>query len=99
VTPRVRILRRAEKDLAEIARYVARDSPDNAARLVDALFDTIEGLSQFPARGATPRDPRLRQHGYRFLAEGAYLIFYKVLRSEIRVYRVVHGKRSYEGWL
>ncbi len=92
----VRILRRAEGDLREIRRYIAGDSPGAAVAVVDRLLDAIERLSQFPNRGARPRDEGLRAQGYRFLVEGSYLIFYKVGRTQVRVFRVLHGKRAYE---
>ena len=37
--------------------------------------------------------------GYRHLARGEYLIFYKVLPSVVRVYRVLHGRRRYQNVL
>lgn len=44
-----------------------------------------------------PRDPVLRQRGYRYLVfEGEHLIFYKVLPRQIRVYRVLRGRRAYQ---
>lgn len=46
-------------------------------------------------RGARPRDPSLQRAGYRYPAHGEYLVFYKVLVAQVRVYRVVHGRRSY----
>ena len=91
----VRVLRRAQNDLIEIHRYVERDKPAAADRLVTRLLDAIESLERFPDRGLAPRDERLRRLGLRVLVEGDYLVFYKVLRTQIRVYRVIHGKRKY----
>lgn len=96
---RVRVLKRAQTDIDEIAIYIARDAPDAAQRMLDRLFDAMDGLAELPRRGALPHDARLRALGYRFLVEGEYLIFYKVLRSEVRVYRVLHGKRIYQALL
>jgi toxin ParE1/3/4 len=91
----VRVLRRAQLDLVEIQAYVARDRPEAAQALVDALVGRLRSLERFPQRGAVPRDARLRRAGYRYLAHGDYLIFYKVLSREVRVYRVLHGARRY----
>jgi addiction module RelE/StbE family toxin len=93
---RVRVLRRAQRDLLEIRRYIARDSPEAADRVVDGLLEAIESLDERPLRGARPRDERLRRLGFRFLVVAPHLIFYKVIRREVRVYRVLHGKRAYE---
>ena len=92
----VRILRRAQADLEEIQRYVERDQPDAAVRLIEGLLDEIESLGRLPSRGVVPRDDRLKILGYRVLVEGQYLIFYKPLRTQVRVYRVIHGRRRYE---
>jgi plasmid stabilization system protein ParE len=99
VTYTVRVLRRAQRDLDEIARYVRRDSPDRAERLIDRLLDAIESLDRLPSRGASPRDPRLRRLGFRFVVEGSHLVFYKVVRTQVRVYRVLYGRRAYDDLL
>jgi toxin ParE1/3/4 len=91
----VRVLRRAQNDLIEILNYVRRDRPNGADRLISKLFDAIESLEQLADRGMVPRDERLRSLGYRVLIEGEYLVFYKVLRTQVRIYRVVHGRRRY----
>jgi len=93
---RVRLLRRAQNDLLEIQRYVARDSPPAADRTVDRILDSIESLDESPLRGVTPRDARLQAQGFRFLVVTPCLVFYKVARREVRVYRVLHGRRAYE---
>lgn len=92
----VRILRRAEQDLVEIHRYVERDRPTAADSLVAVLVARLETLTGLAERGSKPRDEKLSQRGFRFLIEGEYLIFYKVLRRQVRVYRVLHGRRRYQ---
>ena len=91
----VRILRRAQNDLVEIYRYILSDRPDAADRFVGKLVDAIESLEINPARGTVPRDQRLRDLGYRVLIQGDHLVFYKVLPRQVRVYRVLHGRRRY----
>ena len=90
-----RLLRRAQNGLVEIDNYVRRDRPTAADRLIAKLLDHIESLEQLADRGVMPRDERLRRLGYRVLIEGDYLIFYRILRAQVRIYRVVHGKRRY----
>jgi len=91
----VRILRRAQFDLLETQRYAERDRPAAATRLVDRLVISIESLEDMSARETVPRDERLAAPGYRVLVEGERLVFYKVLRTQVRVYRVLHGRRKY----
>jgi toxin ParE1/3/4 len=91
----VRILRRAQFDLVEIQRYAERDRPAAAQRLVDRLLTSIESLEKMSDRGTVPRDERLAALGYRVLVEGAHLVFYRALPTQLRVYRVLHGRRKY----
>jgi plasmid stabilization system protein ParE len=91
----VRVLRRAQIDLLEIQAYVLRDDPGAAEGLVDALIDRLRRLETLSDRGALPRGLRLRRAGYRYVVHGDYLIFYEVLPSQVRVYRVIHGRRRY----
>ena len=95
----VRVLRRAQLDLLEIQAYLLRDDPAATTRLIDQLVAELERLATFSSRGARPRDERLRKAGYRYVVPGQYLIFYKVLRSYVRVYRVLHGRRMYRDLL
>jgi len=95
----VRVLGRAQGDLLEIQRYIAAESPGSADELVEQLLQAIASLAEQPRRGACPRDERLSRLGYRFLVCGSYLVFYKVLRRQVRVYRVLHGRRAYSGIL
>jgi len=95
MTRPVRILRRAQTDLQEIRDYVQRDRPRAAERLINKLLDRIDGLAKWPERGVVPKDEYLRARGFRVLIEGEYLIFYKVLQRQVRVYRILHGRRRY----
>jgi plasmid stabilization system protein ParE len=95
LTRSVRVLRRAQLDLVDIQAYVACDRPGAAEGLIDALVSRLHSLERFPGRGAVPRDAHLRRAGYRYLTHAEYLIFYKVLTRQVRVYRVLHGARQY----
>jgi toxin ParE1/3/4 len=100
VTRIVRVLRRAQRDLQEIYDYMAREAPIRATAFLDSLLDAVESLGQSPGRGAVPRDEVLRARGYRYLVHREYLIFYKLLgKQQVRVYRVLHGKRAFRDLL
>jgi toxin ParE1/3/4 len=99
MTRSVRILHRAQTDLLEIQAYIAHENPEAAESLVNEILTLLESLSSFPERGSAPKDTYLRQAGYRYLSHGEYLLFYKVLRSQVRVYRIVHGRRLYKDLL
>jgi toxin ParE1/3/4 len=99
MTSTVRILRRAQRDLQEVYDYLAREAPTRAGPFIDELFDVIESVASMAQRGAIPRDDTLRRQGSRFLVHGPYLVFYKVRRRQVWVYRVLRGSRSYRGLL
>ena len=95
----VRLLRRALADLEEIGKYIERDRPAAAKRVVTRLLDVAESLAASPERGARPRDARLRRLGFRFVVVRPYVVLYKVGRRIVYVYRVIHGRRRYQGVL
>jgi len=99
VSVRIRILGRAQRDLDQIYDYVLRETPPRADRFIAELLDAIESLETMPERGAVPRDEVLRRRGYRFLVHKPYLVFYKLVKQQVRVYRVQHGSRAYRGLL
>jgi plasmid stabilization system protein ParE len=97
MTHRVRVLRRAELDLLAIQAYLRKEATEEiASRVLDALLGAMERLRRFPTMGARPRDTRLRSLGFRYLVRESYLVFYKALASEVRVYRILHPRRAYE---
>jgi toxin ParE1/3/4 len=91
----VRVLRRAQADLVEIDRYLARDRPQVRSEIMNGLLDGMQQLERFPRRGARVRDQHLRNLGFRYLVRKAYLIFYKVVGQQVRVYRILHERRAY----
>jgi toxin ParE1/3/4 len=92
----IRILRRAQNDLIEIERYLHRDAPEAAEQIVDELLRAIERLARLRHMGPNTRDERLKRLAFRYLACGRYLVFYKVLRAQVRIYRVLHHRRGYD---
>ena len=95
----VRVLRRAHRDVQQIYDYVAREAPRRAGPFIDRILAAIESLETMAERGAIPRDPTLRDQGHRYLVCGQYLVFFKVLRRNVRVYRVLRGGRLYRALL
>jgi plasmid stabilization system protein ParE len=91
----VRVLRRAAADIVEIDRYLARESPSIATRVIDDLLDAIDSLAELAERAPRPRDETLRARGYRFLSQRPYLVFFKIKGRQVRVHRVLHGRRAY----
>jgi plasmid stabilization system protein ParE len=92
----VRILRRAQAVLLEIQGYLQSTSPGDVEGVVGGLLAAIERLGRFPESGPVIRDERLRRSGYRYLLEGWYIIFYKLIGAHVRIYRILHQRRAYQ---
>ena len=91
---RLRYLPVAQDDLVSIFDYIAQDSPNRALSFVEKLDRRIGLLEQQPFLGRVPRQPKLREYGYRVLIVGTYLVFYIIRGQTIEVHHVVHGSRN-----
>jgi toxin ParE1/3/4 len=81
----------SDEDLVAIWRYIARDNPSAATRLLERIEKRIESLSQFPLIGES--QPQFGERTRR-LIEGNYLIFYDVLPDAVHVLRIFHSARK-----
>jgi toxin ParE1/3/4 len=86
--------RHAEDDLLEIWRYIARDNPDAADRVLDRIERVVELLAHHPLMGAARPDLR---KDLRYFVSGRYLILYRPIIGGVEVVRVVHGARDLPG--
>ena len=88
------LLQSAEIDLSDIWRYVARDSPESASRLVNHMrmvCGTTLASNPFIGRTRSDLAPDLRS-----FPVGSYLIFYRPIQSGVEIVRVLHGSRDIE---
>ncbi|MDP2761117.1 MAG: type II toxin-antitoxin system RelE/ParE family toxin [Sideroxyarcus sp.] len=81
----------ARKDLLDIARYIARDNPQNARNFVIDLRQQCALLSKQPGLGVARID---LAEGLRMLPYGRYLIFFSATEFGILVERVLHSARN-----
>jgi toxin ParE1/3/4 len=93
--PNPQILQHALNDLDEIVLYIAQNSKAAANKMRSLLVDKIRDLLDFPRRGRPIPDARLQQLGFRILFVKPYVIFYRLIGSQIIVYRIVHGASNY----
>ncbi len=84
---------RAKDDLADLWNFYERISKALADRKINAVLEEIEELVAFPEMGRSREDIK---PGLRVWVSGKHLIFYRVVRSEILVERVVHGHQDIE---
>ena len=81
----------ASERLLEIERFVARDDPRAAARLVDKLIDRGDALVEHPERGR--RLPELPDSGLRELIVDNYRLVYRRTPKVVEVLIVFEGHR------
>ena len=90
---RVVLADRAHDDLTEIADWIGADDWDNAESFRCALLEKCGTLGSNPSRYPLVRYAGARN--LRKLCYRDYLIFYRVLETEVEVVRIVHGKRDW----
>jgi toxin ParE1/3/4 len=91
---RVRTFPAAAEDLVEIGLYIARDSPPNAERFVDALERECRKLAKLPfdiGQRCEGLHPELRRHNFK-----SYALIYRPVPDGIELVGVFHGSRELE---
>ena len=87
---RIAVARAAGRDLKAIARYTEKQwGAARRQRYLAALRDQFAALLRHPALGAPREDVAA---GYRALAVGRHIIFYRVAGEEIVIVRVLHQR-------
>ena len=89
---RLRFSRDAQKDLFDIARYIARDNPLRAARFADELIVACQELRDQPERFPVLR--RYAARGLRRRPYGTYSIIYVVGADDVFIVRIVSAARD-----
>ena len=77
--------------LLEIKRFIVRDDPRAAARLVDKLIDRGDALTENPERGR--RLPELPESGLRELTVDNYRLAYRRTPKAVEVLTDFEGHR------
>jgi addiction module RelE/StbE family toxin len=82
----------AVEDLHAILLYVAVDNVAAAFKLVDRLEAAGNGLTKFPRRGRTGREPGTRE----LVVPGTkYIIIYELNGDRLEIIHVMHGARQW----
>ncbi len=85
------------ESILEIYRGICYDSLNGADTVRKAIIAGMRSLQNFPERypvydAISIADRQLRK----MVVLKRYLIFYEVVGTEVRIYRVVDGKRDYQ---
>ena len=93
---KIKYLSIAQKDLIEIASYIADDlsAPKAAADLIDALDRAILRLESFPYSCPVYQLPRQLSMEYRMLSVDNYMVFYVVIDHTVEIHRIIYGRRN-----
>jgi toxin ParE1/3/4 len=89
-----RLLRteRAVQDYREIWRYIARDNPSAADRLLRRFDEKLQLYADHPEMGT------VRRHygqSLRSFPVGNYVLFYEPISGGIQLVRALHGARNF----
>lgn len=88
---RVRWLARALANLNAEAAYIARDQPQAATRVVQAIHESVDLLVRHPALGRPGRVLGTRE----LVVPGTpYIVPYRMRDNEVHILRVFHGARK-----
>jgi toxin ParE1/3/4 len=88
-------------DLDELYDYIAlQDSPRKADHVLDQLEKAFSKLSEFPERGAYPKELlEIGVREYREVFFKPYRIIYRVMDKNVYVLLVVDGRRDMQSLL
>jgi toxin ParE1/3/4 len=93
---RVRLTRQALADLDQIHAFIAADSPQNAASMIEQIFDAIDLLEIFPHRTIVERQISSLRYPVRSLPVKPYVIYFRVIEDEriVVIRHIRHGARE-----
>ncbi len=77
--------------VAEIAQYIAQDSPNSAQKWVESIFNAVDRLEQFPKSGRVV--PEIMQDDFREIIYGNYRIIYRLYSENVSILSVRHGRQ------
>ena len=96
---KIAYLQKALDDLDEIHMYIANDNPTAADKVISSITNAIDRLKTLPFTGS-PVSERLNISGdYRMIIVKPHLIFYRVTKTEVFVYRILHERRYHNSLL
>ena len=93
---KVKLSAAAKADLQETRRYISSvlSNPSASKQTMKRITSYLHTLEQFPEAGTSiliPGSPA----AYRYLVCGSYMVFYHIHIEEVRVDRILYGRRDY----
>jgi len=87
----------ARQQLDEALAYVAEDSPDAAARMLEHILDIANSLSMLSERGRMV--PEMADRTIREIQAAPFRLLYEVHESGVFVLGMIHQRRSFQTWV
>ncbi len=81
----------AQRDLADLFSFIARDAPRQASLFIGEILDKTESLKRFPDIGRVV--PEVGRTDIRELFHGRYRIVYRRRETAVDIVTVYHGAR------
>ena len=87
----------AIKDLEETKAYITEElcSEQAATKTVSKILKDIHMLSKFPESGPSLSAIVNFDTNYRYLVSGNYVAFYRLEENEVRIVRILYGRRNF----
>ena len=85
----------ARQDLHSIFDYIRLFRASSAEDFLSVVDRAVGRIAALPRSGPAARDKKLKVRGYRYIAIGEYLLFYRYSNTTVTVLRFVHGRRHY----
>lgn len=87
----------AQKDLDEIADYIALKNPGAALKLIEEIEKKVERLGSHPESGRKVPELSKDLHIYREIIVKNYRIIYRYSGEKVYILTVRHGRRHLAG--
>jgi plasmid stabilization system protein ParE len=95
LTFRVIVSPEAFEAMDGVLDFIAPQSPANAARVIDRLWESMQSLKDLPHRYSVVSGRRQPKRAVRRMPVGPYLVYYRVDDASrvVRILTVRHGSR------
>jgi len=91
----VNINKTAKNDLREIIKYISKNNPMNALKILKKFEDRIDSLKHFPERGGyVPELLKNNIKDYRQLIESPWRIIYTINNNIVNVLIIIDSRRN-----
>ena len=84
----------ALRDVDDIAEFISKDSPEQAALFIERLIEQTDRLENYPLSGRVI--PEIGRENAREIIYGSYRIMYLIEGEEIWITGIIHGARDWK---